>query len=312
MRMSWMSFCQESSWHNFLEEEKARLNCSTLRVHWFTDEENRLLKWLVHRWTTWWAGSVSWSVPPGRLTLVDYTMHNAVIQEPFCTTHPHPSHEFQAAPERIFKRRSYWNFSLAIEAIVKALVRALYKGGCISVVVTWCFSWRSLWSIDSHLWAWRTLLNKAHVCFYTCQEWLSSKKKLWFQTDHTNLSSNIINSLFGANPARKLQQYSIICEARRRLTCMASMSSSPLTNFTSRTPPPVVGVDPVLCKLVALMSPWSCLLHTDLTPWTLTCSNSEKASLLQIVKDYRTFFSKTCQFKNEAKQQQESIFATEF
>lgn len=32
------------------------------------------------------AGSVSWSVPPGRLTLVDYTMHNAVIQEPFCTT----------------------------------------------------------------------------------------------------------------------------------------------------------------------------------------------------------------------------------
>jgi len=25
---------------------------------------------------------------------------------------------------------------LAIEAIVKALVRALYKGGCISVVVT--------------------------------------------------------------------------------------------------------------------------------------------------------------------------------
>lgn len=27
------------------------------------------------------AGSVSWSVPPGRLTLVDYTMHNAVIQD---------------------------------------------------------------------------------------------------------------------------------------------------------------------------------------------------------------------------------------
>jgi len=26
-------------------------------------------------------GSVSWSVPPGRLTLVDYTMHNAVIQD---------------------------------------------------------------------------------------------------------------------------------------------------------------------------------------------------------------------------------------
>ena len=43
MRMSWMLFCQESSWHNFLEEEKAHLNCSTLRVHWFTDEETCLL-----------------------------------------------------------------------------------------------------------------------------------------------------------------------------------------------------------------------------------------------------------------------------